>query len=201
MEAIHVDVTISSLDDRLRSWTGRFWVAPGVTDSVVPRNHLEAVGIAPERQRVYELADGRQATMDIGCARIEFLGEFTAGMVVFGAPNSEPTLGTTALESVGVLVDPRTRRLTKLPAVRLKPNRGCAATTDPTTRRVTEADETTMSSDDALGSLVGEAKRLASVNSASDADIEEMAAINDLRMAAESISRRRYIFHSANTTP
>lgn len=95
-------------------------VDTGATDSVVPWDRLEAIGIAPERQRVYELADGREATMDIGGARIEFMDELTVGLVVFGAPNSEPLLGVTALESVGVEVDPRNQRLTKLSAVRLK---------------------------------------------------------------------------------
>ncbi len=120
MGAIHVDVKVSNFNDRLRSWTGRFLVDTGATDSVVPRNRLEAIGITPERQRVYELADGRQEIMDIAGARIEFMGEFTVGLVVFGDPNSEPLLGVTALESVGVEIDPRNQRLTKLSAVRLK---------------------------------------------------------------------------------
>lgn len=120
MGAIHVDVTISNFGDRSRSWTGRFLVDTGATDSVVPRNQLDAIGITPETQRVYELADGSDATMDVGGARIEFMGEFTAGLVVFGEPNSEPLLGVTALESVGVEVDPRNQRLRKLSAVRLK---------------------------------------------------------------------------------
>lgn len=120
MGTIHVDVTISNMADRSRRWTGRFLVDTGATDTVIPRNQLDAIGITPERQRVYELADGRQAAMDIAGARIEFMGEFTAGLVVFGAPNSEPLLGVTVLESVGVEVDPRNERLTKLSAVRLK---------------------------------------------------------------------------------
>ncbi len=120
MGAIHVDVTISNFADRSRTWTGRFLVDTGATDTVIPRNQLDAIGITPERQRVYELADGHEATMDVAGARIEFMGEFTAGLVVFGAPNSEPLLGVTALESAGVEVDPRNQRLTKLRAVRLK---------------------------------------------------------------------------------
>ena len=34
--------------------------------------------------------------------------------------NAEPILGVTALESVGIEVDPRTQRLKRLSAVRLK---------------------------------------------------------------------------------
>lgn len=37
-----------------------------------------------------------------------------------GAPDAEPLLGVTALESVGIEVDPLNRRLRRRPAVRLK---------------------------------------------------------------------------------
>ena len=58
--------------------------------------------------------------MDIAGARLEFMGELTAGLIIFGETDAEPLLGVTALESVGVEVDPQSQRLKKLPAVRLK---------------------------------------------------------------------------------
>ena len=42
------------------------------------------------------------------------------GLVVFGDDDAEPLLGATILASAGVEVDPRSRRLRKLPSVRLK---------------------------------------------------------------------------------
>lgn len=120
MGAIHVDVTLTNLADRSRSWTGPFLVNTCVTDSVVPRPILDAIGVVPERTRTYELADGSEVQMDIATARIELMGELTAGLVVFADAEAEPLLGVTALESVGVEVDPRNQRLTKLSAVRLK---------------------------------------------------------------------------------
>ena len=42
------------------------------------------------------------------------------GTIVFGEPESEPLLGVTALESVGIEVDPRNQILKRLPAIRLK---------------------------------------------------------------------------------
>jgi hypothetical protein len=48
------------------------------------------------------------------------MGEVTAGRVIFGPDGVEPILGVTALESVGITVDPATRTLTRLPAVPLK---------------------------------------------------------------------------------
>lgn len=48
------------------------------------------------------------------------MGELTAGRVVFGPEGTEPFLGVTALESVGILLDPVTKTLRRLPAVPLK---------------------------------------------------------------------------------
>jgi len=120
MGAIHVDVTIRNPADPSRSWRGPFLVDTGATDSVVPRERLEAIGVKSAGQRTYELADGRQVRMDVAVARIEFMDEFVGGTVVFGEAGAEPLLGATALESMGVEVDPRNQELRKLSAVRLK---------------------------------------------------------------------------------
>ena len=58
--------------------------------------------------------------MDITTADIEFMGEIVGGTILFGEANVEPLLGVTALESVGIEVDPNNQRLKRLPAVRLK---------------------------------------------------------------------------------
>ncbi|MEK7685504.1 MAG: hypothetical protein AAB466_08780 [Verrucomicrobiota bacterium] len=51
---------------------------------------------------------------------IEFMGEITSGRVIFGPDDAEPILGDTALESVGILVDPPNRTLQRMPAIPLK---------------------------------------------------------------------------------
>ena len=48
------------------------------------------------------------------------MGEVTAGRVIFGPDRAEPLLGVTALESVGILVDPANKTLKRLPAIPLK---------------------------------------------------------------------------------
>jgi len=68
----------------------------------------------------YELADGSVHEYPFGLAQIEFMGEMTAGRVIFGPDGVEPLLGVTALESVGIMLDPATRTLKRLPAVSLK---------------------------------------------------------------------------------
>ena len=66
------------------------------------------------------MADGTPVKMDVALARIEFMGEFVGGTVLFGDEDAEPLLGMTALGSVGIEVDPVNQRLTRRPAVRLK---------------------------------------------------------------------------------
>ena len=120
MGATHVTVAIRNLAEPDRVWEGLFLVDTGATDCLVPRQHLESIGLVPEGQRVYELADGSELRMDITVARVEFMGEFVGATIMFGEADAEPLLGVTALESVGIEVDPRNQTLKRLPAVRLK---------------------------------------------------------------------------------
>ncbi|MBI2480462.1 MAG: clan AA aspartic protease [Planctomycetia bacterium] len=120
MGTTHVTVTIRNPADPDRCWDGLFLVDTGATDSLVPRKHLEAIGLVAKGKRLYELADGSELQLDVTAAEIEFMGDWTAGTVIFGDDDAEPILGVTALESVGIEVDPRSQRLKRLPAVRLK---------------------------------------------------------------------------------
>jgi len=43
-----------------------------------------------------------------------------SGRIIFGPDDAEPLLGVTALESVGILVDPTNRTLKRMPAIPLK---------------------------------------------------------------------------------
>jgi len=95
-------------------------VDTGATDSLVPATELEKIGVKKEGKMFYELADGTVKEYPYGLARIEFMGETTAGRVIFGLPESEPILGVTALESVGIIVDPVSKTLKRLPAIPLK---------------------------------------------------------------------------------
>ena len=120
MGATHVTVRITNPADSDRYWEGLFLVDTGATDSLVPRPHLEAIGLEPKGRRVYQLADGSDLVLDVTTADIEFMGEIVGGTIIFGDADAEPLLGVTALESVGIEVDPVNQRLKRLPAVRLK---------------------------------------------------------------------------------
>ena len=120
MGATHVTVRITNPAEPERFWEGLFLVDTGATDSLVPRPHLEAIGLEPKGRRGYQLADGSDLVLDVTTADIEFMGEIVGGTIIFGEADAEPLLGVTALESVGIEVDPLNQRLKRLPAVRLK---------------------------------------------------------------------------------
>ena len=120
MGATHVTVTVKSPAEPHRTWAGEFLVDTGATDCLVPRKHLEAIGLVAEGQRVYGLADGSEISMDITVGRVEFMGSFTGVAIVMGDDDAEPLLGVTALESVGIEVDPVNQTLKRMPYVRLR---------------------------------------------------------------------------------
>jgi len=118
--AIYVDVTIRNPAEPQRSWTGKFLVDTGVFDSLVPRSHLEAIGLKPRGRREYVLADGKPVSLDITTAEIELEGEVVGGTIAYGDEGADSVLGTTALDSGGFEVDLHSGELKRLPAVLLK---------------------------------------------------------------------------------
>lgn len=121
MGIIQVTATVRNTAQPDRSWDGLFLVDTRSTDCVVPANAMRSIGLEPMGSRTYELADGRKSTVGIVVAQIEFMGEFVGATVGFGPDDVEPILGLTALESVGIEVDPFSQRLKRRHAVRMKP--------------------------------------------------------------------------------
>jgi len=119
MGVIQVTVAVSNPADKEKRWEGLFLVDTGAIDSMVPRKHLQELGIVPERKRTYELADGTEVRLDVAVARLEFMGDVVGTTVIFGKDDVEPILGVTALESVGIEIDRRNQRLKRMP-IRLK---------------------------------------------------------------------------------
>ena len=120
MGTTQVTVAIRNPAEPDRVWEGLFIVDTGAVDSLVPRQHLESIGLAPKGQRIYGLADGSEIRLDVTTGDIEFMGEIVGGTIVFGEEDAEPLLGVTALESVGIEVDPHNQTLRRLPSTRLR---------------------------------------------------------------------------------
>lgn len=120
MGETHVTVTIRNPAQPDKTWEELFLVDTRTMNCLAPRKHLEAIGLEAKGRRVYELADGSELILDVTTAEIEFMGEIVGGTIIMGEEDAEPLLGVTALESVGIEVDPVSQRLKRLPAVRLK---------------------------------------------------------------------------------
>ena len=92
-----------------KKYQSTFLVDSGATDTLAPAAELRKLGMKPAGKMTYELADGSLEEYQFGLAEISFMGEITAGRVIFGPDDVEPLLGVTALQSVGILIDPTNR--------------------------------------------------------------------------------------------
>src|SRR5262245_60194945 len=117
---IHVSVSLKVPGASAPGYEGRFLVDTGATDSMAAASDLSRAGIQPVGRKRYEMADGSVHEYRFGLAQIEVMGEVTAGRVIFGPEGVEPILGVTVLGSIGLIVDPSSQSLRRLPAVPLK---------------------------------------------------------------------------------
>ncbi len=120
MGLIRVTVALRASPTSRKKYQADFIVDTGATDSLAPASKLRAAGIKPLGKMTYELADGKPLELEFGVAVISFMGDITAGRVIFGPDGVEPILGVTALESTGVELNPKSRTLRRLPAISLK---------------------------------------------------------------------------------
>ena len=120
MGLTHVTVALKGLGSAAGTYEADFLADTGATDSLAPASELRKIDVQPVGSMVYELADGTKHEYAFGLVEIRFMGEVTAGRVIFGPEDVEPVLGVTALESVGITIDPANRTLKRLPAIPLK---------------------------------------------------------------------------------
>ena len=120
MGLTNVTVTVTNLTKSKAGYESLFLVDTGAIHCLAPANELEKAGIEVEGKEVYELANGEPFECNYGFARVSFMGSETVTQIIFGPEDVEPILGVLALESVGIVVDPKTRSLKRMPAISLK---------------------------------------------------------------------------------
>jgi clan AA aspartic protease len=120
MGLTRVSVTLRGWGASNGTYEADFLVDTGATDCMAPAARLRQIGVQQLGTMAYELADGTRQEYPFGLVEIRFMGEITAGRVIFGPDDVEPLLGVTALESVGITIDPASRTLRRLPAIPLK---------------------------------------------------------------------------------
>ncbi len=89
----------------------QFLIDSGAVYSLVPKEHLSTLGIKPYKTLDFALADGSTITRQVGDAYFEYNGEGGAAPVIFGENGDKPLLGATALESLGLVLNPFKREL------------------------------------------------------------------------------------------
>ena len=103
--------TVSHPVELDRSEEVELFVDTGALNSVVPREILERLRIPRQFQRVFRLANGQTIERYVGVAFFRWNGYMSGAPVVFAEPGDEPLLGVTALEAMGLQIDPTTRSL------------------------------------------------------------------------------------------
>jgi predicted aspartyl protease len=86
-------------------------VDTGAEATWMPRALLEALGIAPERTELYQMADGRILERQVGFAIVHAGGKATSDDVVFADAADLIILGARSLEGLNLRVDARRKQL------------------------------------------------------------------------------------------
>ncbi len=91
--------------------TVRILVDTGATFSVIPPDLARVLGIRQARRPVrVHLADGRTVRLGADVAVLKIDGREAAATILVGKVD-EPILGLEALEALGLIVDPKRKRL------------------------------------------------------------------------------------------
>lgn len=89
----------------------RFMVDTGALYTVFPAPVWQALGLRPMRRLEFVLADGTTIVRDVSECRVALAGRTATSPVVLGEAEDGPLLGTVTLETLGLMVNPLTRRV------------------------------------------------------------------------------------------
>ena len=111
-------VTIEIGDPQGERWAPvRALVDTGSTFTWAPRDLLTRLGVEPELQADFRMADGRMVRRDIAQTQVRFEGQRRVTIVVFGDPDSPALLGAYTLEGFLLAPDPVSQRLVPVPGL------------------------------------------------------------------------------------
>ncbi|PIU03349.1 aspartyl protease [Candidatus Shapirobacteria bacterium CG08_land_8_20_14_0_20_39_18] len=99
--------------DPKKIFEGKFLVDSGASYTVVPTEILKKLGIQPQGEEEFSLADGKLIKRKVGSALYEVEGVERAAPVMFGQKGDSLLLGVFTLEALGLSFNPLTRKLYK----------------------------------------------------------------------------------------
>ncbi len=108
-----VNLKISNPKNSKKFFKGEFLVDSGASFTVVPASELKKMGIKPNREERFVLADGKVISRKVGSALYEYKGIESAAPVLFGEKDDSLLLGVFTLEALGLSLDPLKRQLYK----------------------------------------------------------------------------------------
>jgi len=111
MGLFEVKVELANLASPVKTEELSLLVDTGATLSWIPRHILQKLGVASFSHLPFTLADGRRLERDVTTVLLTINGRKAPVTVAFGEPGEEAVLGATALEILGLLVDPVGQKL------------------------------------------------------------------------------------------
>ena len=86
-------------------------VGSGASYSVVAEDFLRRLQVRPLEEREFTLANGERIRRKVGGVRVRVGERMGFCSVIFGEMHDQPVLGVTALEELGLELDPTTKQL------------------------------------------------------------------------------------------
>ena len=113
MDAFHVGCRVENHVDRDQAIAiPRLLVDTGSEYTWIPTRSLEKIGVLREKKDLkFTMANGQTITRSIGFAILRVDKHFTIDEVVFAEPGDLTLLGARTLEGLGLVVDPRKKKL------------------------------------------------------------------------------------------
>ncbi len=111
MGMFEVSVRLSSLLAPDRSSEISLLVDTGATISWIPQEVLQNLGVTPYSRLPFSLADGRRLERDITAVLVQIDARKAPIEVAFAEAGETAVLGATALEGLGLMVDPVAKKL------------------------------------------------------------------------------------------
>ena len=106
---VHVDVEVSTSGGS--GVPVRFLVDSGAVYSVLPRDVWMSLNLTPTRRMEFVLADGTVIERDVAHCFFSYEGVEAPSPVVLGESEDAALLGAVTLESMGLVLNPFTRKL------------------------------------------------------------------------------------------
>ena len=91
MGLTHVTVALKGFDASNGSYEADFLIDTGATDCLASALELKKIGVREVGRTAYEPASGRVEEYSFGLVEIAFMGEITAGRVIFGPDGRNPS--------------------------------------------------------------------------------------------------------------